>query len=537
MIVRAAPTDDAPDAVSAPSPASGLDVGAVLARNTLWNYFGFAVNLAVNFALFPYAVRRLGTGPAGVWLLLGSVTGYMGLLELGIVPALMQRIASALGKDNRAALNETVSTAVVLMTGMMLLGLQFVWFAPAIAGWLQLPAGFSGQAVTAIALAIAGVSLRMPLAPFQAVLLGCQRQDRCNQLWIVLALTKALAIVVLVTLGVGVVGLVAMEAIAHLAAGGLQIYWVRRELPMLRLGILNVRARHAIDLLSFGIPVTLAGIAVLIVEQTDKLVIGASLPIEQVTLYSAAWKLYVLAYSVPTILIQALSPVLAHLHGAGESGRLRTAFFRMTKYSGALALPMAASLGMSAGWILDFWMGPSFAGVYPVVAVLVCGFAVTSLNHAGHSVLFATNRVHRRLWVYDAPQALLNLALSLCLVRPLGIVGVALGTLIPALLMQYGFLRLLSASIGVTWVEWRRVVASTVIPCVIAFTPTLIVRITQGPYSAAVFVGSVLSSAAYLAWFWYRGLDDDERAWLMRRVPALRVLRRARAVSTAGARI
>src|SRR5262245_15916804 len=68
------------------SVSSRLDVGAVLARNTLWNYLGFAVNLAINFALFPYAVRRLGAGPAGVWLLLGSVTGYMGLLELGIVP-------------------------------------------------------------------------------------------------------------------------------------------------------------------------------------------------------------------------------------------------------------------------------------------------------------------------------------------------------------------------------------------------------------------------------------------------------------------
>jgi O-antigen/teichoic acid export membrane protein len=267
--------------------------------------------------------------------------------------------------------------------------------------------------------------------------------------------------------------------------------------------------------------VTLAGIAVLIIEQTDKLVIGASLPIEQVTLYSAAWKLYVLAYNVPTILMQALSPVLAHLHGAGETGRLRLSFFRMTKYSGALALPLAASLALSSGWILKVWMGPSFAHLYTVVAVLVCGFAVTSLNHAGHSVLLATNQVRRRLWVYDAPQAVVNLALSVWLVRPLGILGVALGTLIPSLLMQYGFLRLLSSTIGVTWIEWRRVVAATVIPCVVAFTPTLIVRFTAGPFSPVVFVGSILSSAAFLVWFWHRGLDDDERAWLRARVPVL----------------
>lgn len=311
----------------------GLDVGSVIARNTLWNYVGFGVNLVVNFALFPFAVRRLGTGPAGVWLLLGSVTGYMGLLELGIVPALMQRIATALGRGNRAALDETISTAIALMTGMMLLALQVMWLAPAIANQLHLPEGFSSQAVAAIALAIAGVALRMPLAPFQAVLLGCQRQDRCNQLWIALALTKAVATVALVLLQVGVVGIVAMEALAHLAAGVLQIRWVRQELPSLQLSLNGVRLQEARDLLGFGVQVSLAGIFVLIVEQTDKLVIGAFLPIEDVTLYSAAWKLYMLAYAVPTTLIQALSPVLANLYGAGDMERLRTAFYRMTKYS------------------------------------------------------------------------------------------------------------------------------------------------------------------------------------------------------------
>lgn len=503
---------------------SGIDVGSVLARNTLWNYAGFAINLVVNFALFPFAVRRLGTGPAGVWLLLGSITGYMGMLELGIVPALMQRIASALGRGNREALNETVSTAVALMGAMMLLGLQVIWFVPSIAARLQLPPDFRGQAVMAISIAIAGVSLRMPLAPFQAVLLGCQRQDRCNQLWIILAVTKAIATVVLVTLRAGVVSIVLMEALVHLAAGILQITWVREELPNLRIDARHIRSSEAKSLLAFGVQVTLSGIFILVIEQTDKLVIGAFLPIEQVTLYSAAWKLYMLAFAVPTTLVQALSPVLANLHGAGESGQLRSAFFRMTRYSGALALPMAAGLAMSSGWLLRIWMGPAFAGVYPVVTVLLAWFAVTSLNHAGHAALFATGQIRRPLWWFTAPQAVLNLVLSLWLVHPLGILGVAIGTAIPAVLVQPVFLRLVSNSIGVTWRDWRAILITTVAPALVAFFPTLMLRLSLGPDSAVVVLASALSGTAYLGWFWFRGMDDEERGWIAARVPVLRVL-------------
>jgi O-antigen/teichoic acid export membrane protein len=512
--------------------SGGLDVGSVLARNTLWNYAGFAVNLAINLALFPFAVRRLGTGPAGVWLLLASVTGYMGLLDLGMVPALMQRIASTLGRGSRTDLDETVSTALALTCGLMLVALQVVWLAPVIGHRLHLPEGLFDQAVAAISLSIAGVALKMPLAPFQAVLLGCQRQDRCNQLWIVLGVTKAIATVFLLLINVGLVGIVAMEAIAHLAAGVLQVRWVRQELPALRLSLRAVSAQEAHALLRFGAQVTLGGISVLIVEQTDKLVIGAFLPIEHVTLYSAAWKLYMLAYSIPTTLIQALSPVLANLHGAGDMERLRAAFYRMTKYSAVLAVPMVATLGLSSGWILRVWMGPAFSEVHRVVAVLVCGLAVTALNHAGYSALLATGQVRRKLWAYDAPQAVLNLALSLWLVRSLGILGVAIGTLVPALLMQPVYLRLLFDSIGVTWLAWSRIAASAVLPALVAFLPPLILRVGLGHDSAIVLLACMLSTVVYLGWFWYRGLDQVERTWALTYLPLARLARLGRPQST-----
>jgi O-antigen/teichoic acid export membrane protein len=79
--------------LEAPKPGPRVDVRKTLTRNTAWNYTGFAVNLLTNLFLFPYVVHEIGDAAAGIWLLLGSVTGYMGLLELGLVPALAQSVA------------------------------------------------------------------------------------------------------------------------------------------------------------------------------------------------------------------------------------------------------------------------------------------------------------------------------------------------------------------------------------------------------------------------------------------------------------
>ena len=79
----------------ATNPGPAIDVRRTLTRNTAWNYTGFAVNLLTNLLLFPYVVHEIGDAAAGIWLLLGSVTGYMGLLELGLVPSLAQSVAGS----------------------------------------------------------------------------------------------------------------------------------------------------------------------------------------------------------------------------------------------------------------------------------------------------------------------------------------------------------------------------------------------------------------------------------------------------------
>ena len=57
-------------------------------------------------------------------------------------------------------------------------------------------------------------------------------------------------------------------------------------------------------------------------------------------------------------------------------------------------------------------------------------------------MIVGTREVGQQMWTYNAPLAVLNLGLSLWLVHRLGILGVALGTAIPA------------AAPGVPFVAW-----------------------------------------------------------------------------------
>jgi O-antigen/teichoic acid export membrane protein len=305
----------------------------------------------------------------------------------------------------------------------------------------------------------------------------------------------------------------------HLAAGVLQFRWVFDEAPALRLSWRLVNRRDAAGLLSFGGAILAVTICSLIIEQTDRLVIAAFLPVAMVTYYAAAWKIYMLSFTLTTTLVQAVSPVAADLYGRNDYGGLRHLFLQSAKYSAAVAWPLVFCLALSGGFLLRVWMGARFVSALPVVQVLLVGFLVTAHNHAGYSVLIGMRRVAPTVGRYFAPQAILNLALSVWLVQRLGTVGVAVGTMVPAIGLEYFFLRFVLAELRLTWSEFfRRAVVGVAVPALVAYLPLIGAYVTSEPNSPVLPAVATGCSFLYAALFWWF-LDPDERAQLIGHVP------------------
>jgi O-antigen/teichoic acid export membrane protein len=451
----------------------------------------------------------------------------MGLLELGIVPALAQFTAAHLPKGDQTGIESAASTAMALLGCMMGLALQLLWLVPSLVDFLRVPPEMRTVAEALFGIAIGGFVARMPLAVFQALLLGYQRQDRCNQLWIGMTLAKAVLSVGLILAGFGIVAIVAMEAIVHLTGGVFQIRWVRAENPSLRLSWAAVDRSHAASLLALGATLLGTGACSLIIEQSDRIVIGVFLPIGQVTHYSAAWKLYMLVYALPTTLLQAVAPLAADLFGRGDFAGLRVLTLRMTRYTVLMAVGLAVALSLSAGTLLLLWMGPEFGADRLVVQILSVSLVVVSLNHCGYAVLVGMRRAGPIMWTYSMPQALLNLAVSVWLVKPLGIVGVALGTTIAAVVLEYPFLRHLLRQLGMTWREFVGEVTFPGVPAAMAFVPLWGAYRALGPEHIGLPVVAGACGVLYLAVAWAL-LGAAERTDLAQ------VVRRLRRTTTAG---
>jgi len=83
-------------------------------RSVIYNWAGLLVGGLISFILTPILIRSLGPYYYGLWMLVGSLTDYYGLLDAGIRVTLQRFVARQSGTNEREALNSTFSTAMVL---------------------------------------------------------------------------------------------------------------------------------------------------------------------------------------------------------------------------------------------------------------------------------------------------------------------------------------------------------------------------------------------------------------------------------------
>src|SRR5438874_10869077 len=83
--------------------------------NMVWNWGGMAVAMLAGLLVAPLLVRRLGDTTYGLWILMGSLTSYFGLLDLGVRGSVGRNIAYHRARHDMAGVNATLSTALALL--------------------------------------------------------------------------------------------------------------------------------------------------------------------------------------------------------------------------------------------------------------------------------------------------------------------------------------------------------------------------------------------------------------------------------------
>ncbi len=434
------------------------------ARNLAANWISQAAMLVVLFFLSPYIVHTLGMVEYGLWSLLTVLTGYMGLLDLGIAASTGRFIVLYLGKDDRRAVDETIRTALGFYSALGLLivavGLLLGWLFPFF--FRSIPAEYHLVAQLLLPLLAVNVWLSVISGVFSSVLAAHERFDLARSVDLMVLVLRTAAVVVLLASGYRIVALALVTLGAHAVALAGNYVLARRVYPALRVWPVVLDGARLRELFGYGLGAFVAAVAVQVMTKTDLIIAGAVVGVAAVAVYSVG---AMLVFHSETILAQIgtiLFPSLQRSVARGEIGEARWLLLRTARAKLGFGVLVYVGMIVFAGPFIRLWMfGPQFDDTAVRQATLV----MQLLAGANLLVLFvssswgllnAMGRVRLTATMATA-EATVNLLLSLLFTLGFGwgLPGIAAGTLTARLLVGTFIVpRVACAAVGVPWRQY-----------------------------------------------------------------------------------
>ena len=265
------------------------------------------------------------------------------------------------------------------------------------------------------------------------MLRGLQEFTRINLVSSAGMLALAAAIVGVLRAGGGLIGIVVANIVLTLVVQIPMVLFIRRSLPEVSFRPRDVDRSKVRTIFAFSSAVFAIDAAAKIGTKTDEIVIGAFLPVRQVAPYTFARRLASIPQLFAAQFETVILPAASALDHESEPERLRKLALMGTRLTLVGFLPIGCGLTVLAGEFLSAWVGPVYADDGYLVTILVGAWLIAMSVWPASSILQAMAK-HRPLAVYALTAAAVNLGLSIALVRPLGVKGVALGTLVGTVL-------------------------------------------------------------------------------------------------------
>jgi O-antigen/teichoic acid export membrane protein len=409
-------------------------------RNVVSNWGGSFYAVLVAYFLSPYLVRHLGDADYGLWSVVSSLTGYLGLLDFGVRQAVTRYVARHYANGDSPQISRVVSSALAIFAASgalaIVISATVAWTA---VGRLHISP--AQEATAQVVLLIAGCTVAVSLISgvFGGVLAGLQRFDLINVLEFVAMTVRALLAVLIIEQGGGLIGLawVLLATAASVLVANLLL--VRSLLPALALHVGRIDRPTLRAIAFFGLAAFVLQASNYLTTYTSTIVVAANLPIDQVTFFAIASSLIGYARLVSGGITTTLTPMASQAEASGGSAAVRRLVVDGARYASAVMLPVSVTLLLRGGTFVGLWMGPSYAmPVGRVLTVLTVIALITPAVSAAWAVMFGIGK-HRGLIPACVAEAVTSLGLSIVLIRYFGLVGVAWGMAVPALVLAVVF--------------------------------------------------------------------------------------------------
>jgi O-antigen/teichoic acid export membrane protein len=402
-------------------------------RGGLTGMLGRGLSLLASLVTLPLMVRYLGSAEYGIWITVNSTVLMLAVLDIGISSTLINAISRAAADEDPAKAKGYYATAFWITVGISLLLALIAMVLWHLIDWSALlglhNANDAQQASKCAIASLLFFLLNLPLSLANKVLSGFQKVQVANYFSMINSVLGLIAILLGISMRLSLSGIAIAYFSAMLTGAIFLNVWVCFvSHPWIRPQPGDVHAGYVAELFGEGILFFVLQIAGILVFNTDNLVISHYCGPASVTPYSVSWRLLSYASMLHGLLIPSLWPALSDAYHRRELDWVRKTYRTFMKYTMTGVVAMAIVLALTGRLIIRVWATQAAVPPTSLLWLMAAWAVMYSFTTNQACLLAATRRIGLQAIMASAT-ALMDIVLSIYLVKRMGPTGAIIGTL------------------------------------------------------------------------------------------------------------
>lgn len=377
---------------------------SVLKRSLRQSHLNLAANIAGAIASAlsglvsaPFLIKQLGPDRYGVWALIVTMTAYFLLFDVGLTIATGRLIVESRARGLLKTTNVVLSTAAVLLSGVVLLVLCST-ASTSILFFMIFPTDVNLHAEIFRALILMGLAcaIAIPSGIFGCLLWGYERFDIVNLIEISVLVLRLTLLFLFVGSSSTLSEVALITILTNLLGTGLYVHFCLKVEPGFRIRVSDFSASTARELLRLGFRFWTLNSARAVAAQLGTLIAGRHFNSATVTTFAVAKQLS----SYCTIFASSATQVAATRASALHSKRMPTEQVRLLIGGGRFATLLACYLVVGvlvfAPTFIRLWLSGRASESDRLLSILVCGEALPLTQWVTHWIITGMHK-HDRL--------------------------------------------------------------------------------------------------------------------------------------------
>ena len=408
-----------------------------LKKGAFLSYITIILTNGIGLLLTPFMISKLGDSEYGLYTLIGSLIGYISVLDFGLNNTIVRFVSKYKATNDRKSEENFLATTMLIYAAIsaviLIAGIGLYFNLESV--FEKLTSGELAKAKVMFAILIFNLTITLPGGAFSAIASAYEKFVFPRALNIVKYLVRSMMLVGLLFMGGDSVAIVILDTVVNIAVIGLNGYYVLKQLKV-RFKLYSFETPLVKEIFSYSVWIFIFAMVGQFQWRAGQIILGVISGTTAVAIYGVGIMLGTYYGAFSTAISGVFLPratKMTVLEASNEE--LTTMMIRIGRFSLITLLMILGGFLLYGQQFVHLWVGDTYRDSWLIALIIMFSYTLPLVQSFANSMLEARSKFSFKALTYISLIVLGTVA-GTYLVRYWGVIGLIVGSTSGWLLSQ-----------------------------------------------------------------------------------------------------